>query len=671
MNKLHNELSPYLLQHKYDPVNWFPWGEEAINKAREEDKLIFLSSGYNACHWCHVMQRECFQNDEIAQMMNLHFVSIKLDREERPDLDSIYMNYVQTLTGTGGWPLNVFLTPDLIPIYGGTYFPPVRKFGRISFPELLSKVFEAYELKKTEIKKNYSSVIDLLEGEVYVNESTKILNHFDFDKAAALLFRERDAKHGGFGYSPKFPHASTLLFLMRYYHFTKNELAEQTIRQSLDNMMNNGLYDNLEGGFHRYSTTTDWLVPHFEKMLYDNAMIPRAYLEAYKVFKEHKYLDVALETLDFVLAKMQSNEGVFYSSLCADSDGKEGKYYLWNYEQIASVLNAEEMELAKKIFRISEKGNYEKFNILTRTNDYYYYSENNYDELYEIITKLRNSKVLRTPPSIDDKTIISWNAMLATTFSLAYSTTMDEKYLEFAKKIINIVLKKCKIEDELYHIYKKGQIKIQGFLEDYAYVIEALISLYEVTFEQSYIIEAKKLCETALLKFYDYDKGMFFFSDEGSENLIIRPTNCNDNNMPSSNSVMIQNLIVLSYYFYQPMYLDIVHKVINNLQEKAITQPLNYSAFLSAAYLTVAGNKEFTVVYNSKNTDIQDLLQKIHQNFNPFIIKSAIASDSERFLPILEDKEAHDGRTTYYICENNYCHDPIYNEKEFLEYLYS
>ncbi|MDQ3863740.1 MAG: thioredoxin domain-containing protein, partial [Actinomycetota bacterium] len=517
-NRLANETSPYLLQHKDNPVEWYPWGEEAFRKAREEDKPILLSVGYSACHWCHVMERESFEDDETARMMNEHFVNVKVDREERPDIDSIYMAAVQALTRHGGWPMTVFLTPDGAPFYGGTYFPPVPSRGMPSFRQLLLSVADAYENRREEVLQNARTVRDYLRASTAAAmpeaeaAGTELL-----DRASGALLSQLDRRFGGFGGAPKFPQAMNLEVLLRHHHRTKERSALDAVELTCRQMAHGGIYDQLGGGFSRYSVDAYWLVPHFEKMLYDNALLSRLYLETYQATGDAFYRRIAEETLDYVLRDMTSEEGGFYSAEDADSEGEEGKFYVWTLEELEAALDPDEASLAARYWDVTERGNFEGKNILhvprppeVVAEEFGLSPEELWSRIVTIRAKLFSAREKRVKPGRDEKVLAAWNGLMLRSFALAARVTGREDYREAAVKNASFIVERMKEGGRIHRSYKGGRARFNGYLEDYAMVADGLIALYEATFETRWLVEADALMDAVSELFWDEQKRAFY-----------------------------------------------------------------------------------------------------------------------------------------------------------------
>ena len=534
-NRLAGETSPYLLQHAHNPVDWYPWGDEALQKARNENKPILVSIGYAACHWCHVMERESFENEDTARVMNEHFVNIKIDREERPDLDHIYMDAVQAISGSGGWPLNVFLTPDLKPFYGGTYFPPIRAFNRASWTEVLNSIATIFRDKRHEIDSQAENLTQHLQQandfgiRKENNNFEEVFSRENTETAFKALMNAADKKEGGFGQAPKFPQTFSIQYLLHYYYYTKNQLALDQACLSLDKMINGGIYDQIGGGFARYSTDAIWLAPHFEKMLYDNALLIIVLAEAYQVTGKELYKKVISDTIKFIEREMLSPEGGFYSALDADSEGVEGKFYVWSKEEIERILR-DDAKLYSEYYGITKTGNWEHTNILHVSGDRSVFatahglSEVELEEFLRTNSeKLLAERSKRIRPALDDKILLGWNALMNTAYSKAYQAFGDENYKEQAIANMDFLLNRFKKnERELFHTYKNGVAKYPAFLDDYAFLIQSLIHLQEITGNGHYLVTARKLAELVIEKFGEEESGFFFYTALDQKDILVR-----------------------------------------------------------------------------------------------------------------------------------------------------
>src|SRR5215213_5399398 len=552
-NRLASETSPYLLQHAENPVDWYPWSEEALARAREEDKPILVSIGYSACHWCHVMEHESFENPEIAAKMNDLFINIKVDREERPDLDAIYMTAVQALTGHGGWPLNVFVTPDGVPFYGGTYWPPEDRMGLAGFTKVLEAVSDAYQNRREEVLENAEQIREYLTKATEATPRADDLKPAILDEALRGQSRSFDGENGGFGGAPKFPQPATLEFLAKYYRRTDDDRAAKMLRLTLDKMAAGGMYDQIGGGFHRYAVDAVWLVPHFEKMLYDNAQLVRVYLDAYRAFGDENYRRVVTETLDYVVREMTGPEGGFYSTQDADSEGEEGKFYVWSPTEIAEVLGPDDARVVARYYGVTPGGNFEGHSIFNVPRPPAAVANElgiSVDRLTDVVAsarpKLYAAREQRVHPGRDEKALTSWNGMMLRAFAEASRTLSRADYRDVARRNAEFLLSKLRRDGRLLHTYKDGQAKLNGYLEDYANLIDGLIALYEATFERRWIEEAISLTNTMVAEFTDAEGIGFYDTGASHETLVSRPRELHDGATPSGNSVAISVLLKLA-----------------------------------------------------------------------------------------------------------------------------
>lgn len=552
-NRLIHETSPYLLEHAHNPVDWYPWGEEPILRAKNEDKPILLSIGYSSCHWCHVMERECFENESIAKIMNERFINIKVDREERPDLDEIYMNAVQLMTGSGGWPLTIFLTSNLIPFHGGTYFPPEDRKGLIGFPKLLLTISEYYKTRRKDIENVENQMRKTLQKIFEISPTTSELNPHILSKAYEFFECKFDSLNGGFEKAPKFPNPTILSFLLKYGEDTGNKNALKMVEFTLEKMAQGGIRDHLGGGFHRYSVDERWLIPHFEKMLYDNALLSKIYFDTYQFTKKEQFLEVGEEILNYVLREMTSQQGGFYSAQDADSEGQEGKFFIWTKDQIKELLGEKNGTIFSAYFGITSRGNFnEGQNILHIS-----YPMQKISELYGVnVTDLNNiikegKKILfyererRVKPKRDEKIITSWNSLMISGFVSGFKTTGKKLYLDAALRVGNFIIDQMSKKQYLPRIINKAKGSLKGFSEDYAFFIQALIDLYEASSDNYYLEKAILLKDDMMNQFWDNQNGGFYFSGLDTEYLIVRSKSPYDHVIPSPNSVSVFNLLRL------------------------------------------------------------------------------------------------------------------------------
>lgn len=667
-NKLINETSPYLLQHAHNPVNWYPWGDEALHKAKTEDKPILVSIGYAACHWCHVMEKESFEDEATASIMNDHFINIKIDREERPDLDHIYMDALQAMTGSGGWPLNVFLTPDKKPFYGGTYFPPRRAFNRSSWTEVLLAVADAFQNKRKEINEQAENLVSHIAQSgsfSFSPDADRQQYPFTMDKAHLAfenIMKAADKEWGGFGRAPKFPQTFTIQFLLRYYFLTKNAEALQQATHSLDKMIEGGIYDQLGGGFSRYSTDAEWLAPHFEKMLYDNALLLTTLSEAYKVIKKERYKEIITETIEFVKRELYHPEGGFYAALDADSEGEEGKFYVWDKREIEEVLGAD-AELFCKYYDVTNHGNWEGTNILRVKKEITLFaSENNIIEyeLEELLKKNRKALLAhrdkRIRPLLDDKIILGWNGLMNVALASAYEATGNEEYMKMAITNMQFLLNRFHSNDgqEFYHTWKNGVAKYPAFLDDYAFLIQALIRLSEVTGDTKWLIRARDIAEYVLKSFSEPGSGFFYFTNETQKDVIIRKKEVYDGAVASGNSEMAGNLHRLSVFFNLPGWKERAYKMIATIRDTAIKYPASFGVWNNLMLELSVGTNEIAII----GKGAEGLQKELLSQFLPFRAIMTFEKGDENFS-MAESKPITDPASIY-LCRDYVCQAPVH-----------
>jgi uncharacterized protein YyaL (SSP411 family) len=664
-NKLANETSPYLLQHANNPVNWYPWGNEALKKAKEENKLIIISIGYAACHWCHVMEHESFENTSVAQIMNDYYVSIKVDREERPDIDQIYMDAAYLINGRGGWPLNIIALPDGKPVYAGTYF---RKDDWL---KILLYFRDLYQKEPEKFEDHANKLTDALNltGIPDASLDDSVFSKDEIKKAYEGIINLIDFVNGGTRGAPKFPMPDIYEFLLQFYFHTKEDNAIEAVKTTLNKIAYGGIYDHIGGGFARYSTDDIWKVPHFEKMLYDNAQLVSLYSNAYKVTGNVRYKQIVYETLEFIQREMTDESGGFYSSLDADSEGEEGKYYTWEKKEISDLLG-NNAELFCEYFNISEMGNWEQKNIpfikIDKTQFLIKYNLNE-DEFGEIISQ--SKKILfeernkRIKPGLDDKILTCWNALMIKGYVDAFSAFGDSELLNAAISNGDFILTKMMNQDgRLDRNYKNGKRTINAFLDDYAYSIEGMISLYESTFDEKWIYSAKKLADYTIKHFMDEKSGMFFFTSDIDDPLIVRKIDNSDNVTPSSNSSMTIGLFKLSKYFFNEAYEEMSSKLIKIMKDAALKNPAFHSNWLIAASHQVFPYYEVGIT----GGDTINKREQIAKEYLPNIV--IFGTDKKGTLEILKDRFV-EGKTLIYICENRVCQLPVEEVSEALKQL--
>ena len=673
-NQLIHETSPYLLQHAHNPVNWYPWSDEALALAKKQDKPILVSIGYSACHWCHVMEKESFENEATAEFMNAHFINIKIDREERPDLDHIYMDAVQAMTGSGGWPLNVFLTPTAKPFYGGTYFPPIKAHNRASWMDVLEGVRLGYQDRKHEI---FSQAENLTEHLLSANKfgiQAALNNPNSIDYTAAQLntvtqnlLENADTTWGGFGRAPKFPQTFSIQFLLRQYHFTKDAAALKQALLSLNKMIDGGIYDQLGGGFARYSTDNQWLAPHFEKMLYDNALLVSVLSEAYQLTGNTKYAQTIQQTIAFIESELLSTEGGFYSALDADSEGVEGKFYTWSKLEIDQILG-EDAALFCTYYQVEEQGNWEHTNILwvnnsiAETAELLGISPATFAESLEKSKKiLLAERAKRIRPATDDKILLGWNALMNTAYSKAYAALGLPAYKQRAvDNMAFLSLKMAKSDGSWNHTYKNNQAKLPAFLDDYAYLIQAYIHLQEITGNENYLLQAKALTEMVITHFTEPETGFFYYTHEHQTDVILRKKEVYDGATPSGNAVMALNLHYLSIVFDQKEWNRQAEQMIHSLQSAMIKHPSSFGVWASLMQVLQVGAIEIAIIGLESNNNLFPVLNKYIPNK---IIQSA--ETNSPVFPLLSKNETK-AELAFYSCKNYACKAPFFNIQDFL-----
>jgi uncharacterized protein YyaL (SSP411 family) len=666
-NALIHETSPYLLQHAHNPVHWYPWGKEALSQAKEKDKPVLLSIGYSACHWCHVMEHESFEDEEIAGLMNENFINIKVDREERPDLDAIYMAAVQLMTGRGGWPMTVFLTPDQVPFYCGTYFPREDQYGMPGFRRVLISVAQAYREKKQVLNKDAETIVAALRKSNALSAPGKLSPEM-VEAALSALAANYDSRDGGFGQAPKFPPSMALSFLMRSHRRKNGKQYLEMVNQTLTKMACGGIFDQLGGGFHRYSVDAQWLVPHFEKMLYDNALLSRAYLDAFLLTKNEFYRRISQETLDYVIREMTSPEGGFYSSQDADSEGKEGSFFLWTVDEVQSILGREEAELFCRYYGITSEGNFEGKNILSvprslslvaRLNDV------TEGRLSEIIrhgrSALFEAREARIKPGRDEKVLTAWNGLMLRSFAEAANSLGREDYRRAAVRNAEFLLSKLRREDQLLRSYKDKQARFNACLEDYACLADGLISLYEATFDARWIREAEELAALMIDKFWDPKDTGFYFTSKDHESLIHRPKDFYDSATPSGNSVAAYALLRLWKLTGDTQWSQYAVSILESMAALLPKHPSAFPHLLCALDFHMGQAKEIAIVGDPREKNTRELLQAV---FDVYLPNKVVACGIDGGIFLLENKPKVDGLATAYICENFTCDLPVTSPKE-------
>lgn len=679
-NRLIHESSPYLLQHAHNPVDWYPWCEEALELARREDKPIIVSIGYAACHWCHVMEHESFEDEQTALLMNRYFVCIKVDREERPDLDHFFMDALQAIAGNGGWPLNMFLTSDAKPFYGGTYFPPVQVHNRISWKELLMKIHHAYDHRKEEVQQQAEELIRHLSKSGQVTQQQKkaflIPNEELFTGAHAdqifqQLMQAADHQYGGFGAAPKFPQTFSIQFLLRYAHFTGNKDALAHAELSLKSMMRGGIYDQVGGGFCRYSTDNNWLAPHFEKMAYDNALLLIVLSEAYQLTRKSDYLRNIEETIGFLEREMLSEQGGFYAALDADSEGVEGKFYTWERKEILRLFG-EDASWICKLLDITEKGNWEHVNIPRMLQDPATFATSNGFELEEFYTKYREvqqkmleARALRVRPGTDDKIILGWNALVNQALVSAYQATGRAEWLKLAEKNMDFMLSVFFIDGRWLHTHKAGITKFPGFLDDLSYLVQSMILLQEVNGDTGLLDQSLEIVDYVIRHFSDEDGIFFYFTPNFHNDIPVRKKDLYDGAMPSSNAIMAWNLHRLGILYNRREWMRRSSLMLEINRDAAVKYPNSFAVWCNLLMEKTVGTHELLILGQESASFSADLLCS-------YIPNRVMIQSNKNLpgLPLMSGRETQrEGETVIYVCKNYECSLPIYNVRDAINHI--
>tara|TARA_B100000029_G_scaffold516813_1_gene634897 strand:- start:78592 stop:80673 length:2082 start_codon:yes stop_codon:yes gene_type:complete len=681
-NRLAGETSPYLLQHAFNPVNWYPWGEEALEKAKTEDIPIMLSIGYSACHWCHVMAHESFENEEIAALMNQYFVNIKIDREERPDLDDIYMNAVTTMTGSGGWPMTVFLTPELKPFYGGTYFPPKDQYGRPGFPQILKAVSQFYHQRRSEAEMQGDKLVERLVELNGFTLQTKTLDIELLDRASDGISASYDDLNGGFGTSPKFPPSMTLSFLLRDNHRTGRKSSLDIVVNSLKKMAKGGIYDHLGGGFHRYSVDEKWLIPHFEKMLYDNALLLRTYTEAFQATGEPLFRNTVTETGFYIIREMLKPNGGFYATQDADSEGEEGKFYVWTPGEIQAILGEERSTLFTQYYGVDDVGNFEhgasvlhqKVELEALADSHNLDPEELWSILGEDRCKLLNHREKRIKPGRDEKIMTDWNGLMIGSLARASRIFAEPLFLDSAVDSINFILKELYKDGRMLHVYKDGRAKFNGYLDDYVFTISALLDLYEATFDLNWFLHAVNLMDRTLEQFWDSKKNGFFYTSNDHEKLIVRPKTPYDNAIPSGNAIAIHNLLRLATFTGKHEYREKAELGLSLFSDYMATAPGGFGQLLSGLDWFLDTPVEIAIIGSLEDPRTQAMLKFIDHTFLPNKVLavqdiSKPESNISDYIPLLANKKAIGGVPTTYVCKDFVCQNPVTTVEELARLL--
>ncbi|GAB4177583.1 MAG: thioredoxin domain-containing protein [Calditrichia bacterium] len=675
-NRLSEEQSPYLLQHADNPVHWFPWSEEAFEIAKKENKIIFLSIGYSTCHWCHVMEHESFEDEEVASLLNQYFISIKVDREERPDIDHLYMQVSQMLTGSGGWPLTVFMTPDQKPFFAGTYFPKESRYGRMGMVELLTKIHDLWQNKPEEVINSAGEITNQIRRSLEITSEGGTFNPESLLNKAKLSFAQQfDSVNGGFGRAPKFPSPQNLLFLLRQSILDKDPDVLMQVTLTLKKMRRGGIFDQLGYGFHRYSTDEKWLVPHFEKMLYDQAFLMRVYAETYAITKDKFYKNTVKEIYDYVISRLTSPDGSFYSAEDADSEGEEGKFYLWALEEIRDLLTKEEFEFAKVLFDLQDEGNFidpvhrkrigENILYLSRTldevcNDLQIDREKGLIMESGIREKLLSYRKSRIHPHLDDKILTDWNGMMISALIIAGRYTDSNELVEAGKRAYqDIKQKMLQPGGKLYHRYRNGHTGINGMIDDYAYMIDAALQLHQTTQKLEYLSDAIMWHNVVYDQFYDGEHGGFYMTEAQGETLIVRTKESYDGAIPSGNSMMLNNIYTLYKITGDVKYRETFDQTLHSISNSILKYPMGYSMSLAGVqHLTAEGAELVIVEENNDRMLLSDIIS-IYAPFNVIItVNRENRDDLSKFVPFIKDMGSVESKTTFYLCQNFKCNFP-------------
>lgn len=692
-NNLINEKSPYLLQHAHNPVNWYPWNDDTIELAKKENKPIFLSVGYSACYWCHVMEREVFENEEIAKMMNEFFVNVKVDREERPDIDRVYMTALQAMTGSGGWPMSMFLTPDLKPFYGATYVPPKAKYGRAGFEDVITQIHEVWINKEQEVIESGNKIVEKLKEFIQARSQTDSdLSKETLDNAFITIKKIYDEEYGGFGSGNKFPRPVVFNFLLDYYYHTKDFSALDMVTFSLKKMYEGGMYDHLSGGFHRYSVDNIWRVPHFEKMLYDQAQLISAYVNAYLINKNKFFLFVAEDTAQYVLENLMNKDGGFYSAEDAESalnpdkpkDKAEGAYYLWEKEETDNILSRDEAEIFNFFYGIQNMGNtlndphevFGKKNVLFIANDIYDTAKQfgkNPEDIAEIIdecrSKLLQERVKRPKPGLDDKILTSWNGLMISGLADLYKVTRNDLYLQAASKAVDFIKSGLYKNNELLHRFREDESKYEGTLEDYSYLIKGLLDLYEATFEFKFLEFAVRLNQTTVDKFYDNENAGFFDVSENVKDVFLNTKDIYDGAEPAGNSIQIMNLLRIGYMTDDKEHIEKAENSLKLFSSELDRLPFSSPQMLCSLSFLLNSPKEIIVTGDSENERTKELMMCVDEMFIPNKVLIHWSEEFVKLAPYIKELISEGKDSKVYVCENYKCNLPTDDTEMLKEIL--
>jgi len=667
-NRLAQETSPYLLQHAHQPVDWYPWGPEALDKARQEDKPIFLSIGYSACHWCHVMSRECFDNEELARQMNERFINIKVDREERPEIDAIYMNALIAMNGQGGWPLNLFLTPEQKPYFGGTYFPPVPGNQQPGFGEVLRQAHDQYRNQKEQVHSRSGEILRKINTLSTRSAAGDNSAHTLINMAVQLLSEKFDEAYGGFGAGMKFPEPMLYALLLRHWVHSENNDVLMMVDKSLTHMAEGGMYDQLGGGFHRYSTDREWRVPHFEKMLCDNALMARLYLDVFQATHQDIYRTIPEEIFEYVNRKMTSPEGAFFTSQDADTEGREGIYFTWELKEVLDLLGPRHAQVFAKMYGMTPAGQFERRNVLRVMLDMEKTAEQEGVPIFEVGHIIKNGRKAlletrnkRPQPQRDEKILAGWNGLMISALARGFVVLRKETYLQRAAKCASFIWSTLWQDGSLLRVYKDGQGRFNGCLEDYAYFLEGLVALYEASFESQWLENAQALAESMIKKFWDEKDGGFFMTANDHEPLVARLKNPMDDAMPSANAVAALALLRLGRLTGNKLFEEKGRQTVRAFQGEMEQRPAAFTAMLSAMDFMESSPVEIVLSGPEDDKEYQNMLETVYRDYRPN--QMAVIYQGEetvKWIPWAEGRGPVSNQPTAYVCKEGTCHPPVH-----------
>jgi uncharacterized protein len=662
---LSNESSPYLQQHKDNPVDWYPWGTEALERARSEDKPMLVSIGYSSCHWCHVMAHESFEDQATAELMNASFINIKVDREERPDIDSLFMTAVQAMTGQGGWPLNVFVTPNGLPFYGGTYFPPDDRMGMPSFKRVLDAVADTWASKRDEILRQGDQIRSALAHRPSGSSDGGDVERETIERAVARLVSQFDSRHGGFGGAPKFPQAPVLEFLLRAHHLLDDQGTQTMALETLEHIAEGGICDQIGGGFHRYAVDANWLVPHFEKMLSDNAQLSRLYLDAFRITGRELFRRTAEQTLEYVLREMTSPEGGFYAALDADSEGEEGVFYVWTPDEIRSVLGPDDAASAERFFGITTDGNFEGKSIPTLTSDPEAYT----GDIARIRMSLYEARAQRVWPGRDDKIITSWNGMMIRALAEGGVVLNRSEFLDAARACATFLRRDVDLDGTLHRTFGGGNARIPAFLEDHAQLIDGLMALYEATFELEWLTWAQNLAARMIELFADDEDDGFFDTSAKHDQLIIRPRELQDGATPCGTSIASDVLTRLGHLTSNDQYLERAGAVLRSMRDFMEDQPLGFGRYLTTACRMLDTVREVAIAAPPGAVAVGAFRTALYSRFEPSALMGLVTDEAVAIMPWLADRPIRNEQATAYLCEQFVCLPPVTDPADLTKQL--